>query len=206
MKKLVVVVLTIVGCGDTEITPETTSSGSGGSANGTGGNTTSGGGDGGGGSTNEGGNGAAGGGMPGGGFESGSRLKARTLVGDDGSRSPSGWFDSELSIECSFRKAADGETRCLPNGNQVVYFSDGACQVPIVVSACPPGAHVLLIEDACSGAARVFPVSGSSSPALVYIKVGPNCTNVITPSLPIYSVGAEVSASAFVGTTLETEP
>ncbi len=206
MKRIMVVAMVgLLACSD-EIDPDPTSGG-GNANNGTGGNTTSAG------ASGEGGTGAhgegaaaAGGGVPGGGFESGSRLKAQTLVGQDGSRSPTGWYDSEMGVACVFRKASDGQTRCLPNGPTIIYYSDDTCATPMVVATCAPGGHALLIEDSCTGAARVFPIGGSISPANAYVKVGASCTNVVDPAPPIYSVGAEIPASSFVGTTLETEP
>lgn len=45
---------------------------------------------------------------------SGSRLRARYLVSDDGARSFVGWYDSARSENCSFMPAPDGVTRCLP--------------------------------------------------------------------------------------------
>ncbi len=45
---------------------------------------------------------------------SGSRLKARTYRGEDGSRQFVGWRDTLLEIDCAFRAAGDGSVRCLP--------------------------------------------------------------------------------------------
>ncbi len=46
---------------------------------------------------------------------SGERLKARYIVGDDGSRQRTGdWLDTITEVPCSFREATDGETRCVP--------------------------------------------------------------------------------------------
>jgi len=64
---------------------------------------------------------------------SGSRLKARYYVGEDGSRQFVGWYDSQRKEECSFLSAGDGETRCLPAGAYPIgVYSDANCTTPIV--------------------------------------------------------------------------
>lgn len=63
--------------------------------------------------------------------QSGDRIKARWLVGDDGSRQFLGWWDSELGTECEWLTADDGAHRCLPVTEvQVDHFSDPGCTVP----------------------------------------------------------------------------
>ncbi len=67
---------------------------------------------------------------------SGSRLKARTLVGDDGTRQFVGWRDTQRGEDCAFMVAADGVERCLPvesdesasySLNGFTFWSDSAC-------------------------------------------------------------------------------
>lgn len=48
---------------------------------------------------------------------SGSRLKAKWIVGADGSKQFRNWYDSQLGHDCYFNPASDGQTRCLPYGN-----------------------------------------------------------------------------------------
>jgi hypothetical protein len=45
---------------------------------------------------------------------SGTRLKARWIVGDDGSRQFSVWWDAKLGVECQFQDGGDGKRYCLP--------------------------------------------------------------------------------------------
>src|SRR5688572_6213959 len=59
--------------------------------------------------------------------ESGTRLKARYYVGEDGSRQLiPGWFDTQRNEVCYFGIASDGNLRCTPGGgpNFLGYFSD----------------------------------------------------------------------------------
>ena len=92
---------------------------------------------------------------------SGTRIKARVGTTPDGAKLFIGWHDAELGEACSFRTAADGKTRCLPDvydstassspvapGSR--YFSDPGCTTEVVpattciaVGACAvPGTTV----------------------------------------------------------------
>jgi hypothetical protein len=198
--------LAAVGCGDSGIVPEpqqTSSSGNSMGGDGQGGAQPNGGAPAGG-EAPVGGNGPNGGSTPGGGFESGSRIKARTLVGDDGARSPAGWFDSALSVECTWRRMTnDSTTRCVPAFAASSYFADSACMQPLVLaSSCSLPQHGA-ITDGCGGV-RIFPIGAPVSPPLVYFFSG-TCVNVAAPAGQFYSLGAEMEPDAFVSATLETE-
>lgn len=89
--------------------------------------------------------------------ESGSRLKARRIVGVDGSKNFWGWHDSTLKLDCNWATASDGQWRCLPPISAPVSqnFSDAACttRVAIVPDVCPPKYAydtVLFGSTACS--------------------------------------------------------
>src|SRR5262245_37576571 len=60
---------------------------------------------------------------------SGARLKARTYVGDDGSKEFVGWHDSQLKLNCSFHRTPNepNGVRCLPTFALPLHFSDSAC-------------------------------------------------------------------------------
>jgi hypothetical protein len=49
-------------------------------------------------------------------FGSGTRLRARIYDGGQGAEVFVEWQDTELDLPCSFRRARDGELRCLPHG------------------------------------------------------------------------------------------
>jgi hypothetical protein len=65
---------------------------------------------------------------------SGSRLKAKYRVAEDGSKEhlPGAWYDSMRGEDCVFLHASDGKERCLPVfRGQVSYYTDPACSVPV---------------------------------------------------------------------------
>ncbi|NUP08398.1 MAG: hypothetical protein HOW73_20300 [Polyangiaceae bacterium] len=80
--------------------------------------------------------GAGAGGNAQGDYVSGSRIRARTVAGADGSRGPAGWYDAQLETECTWRTASDGETRCLPLATPTTFFADAGCTQPIVRMPC----------------------------------------------------------------------
>lgn len=92
--------------------------------------------------------------------ESGTRLRRNLIVGEDGSREPVGWYDSQLMTDCSFVLAADGELRCLPMGPEISFdmkYLDANCTEPAIAwgSECPPAEYfrgfVLDPHPGCSG-------------------------------------------------------
>jgi hypothetical protein len=58
---------------------------------------------------------------------SGSRLTARFLTGEDGSRIFDGWFDTERGEFCRVARGQNGRYYCFPSSNPVVY-GDARCQ------------------------------------------------------------------------------
>jgi hypothetical protein len=76
---------------------------------------------------------------------SGTRLKAKRIVGDDGSSQPPlVWFDSKRKEDCYWFSAEDGVTRCLPlpeaTPASFQYLDPGCTQrvLPLLPNACPP--------------------------------------------------------------------
>jgi hypothetical protein len=47
-------------------------------------------------------------------YQSGTRMKMRVGTSPDGSKDFRGWYDSQLDINCVFRKTANGPVRCIP--------------------------------------------------------------------------------------------
>jgi hypothetical protein len=97
---------------------------------------------------------------------SGTRLKAVRYKGADGSEYPtSTWFDASLNEDCTFKAAADGKLRCLPDGHSVtsstyLYFADAGCTAPIVfneASSCGSLPHYgTRSDDTCPFGTHVF--------------------------------------------------
>ena len=66
---------------------------------------------------------------------SGSRIRARYLLGADGSRQWLSWTDTMTGQPCTYRAASDKLTRCLPEKffGGSVFFSDAACTSAVFV-------------------------------------------------------------------------
>lgn len=100
---------------------------------------------------------------------SGSRLKARTRTGEDGSKAFEGWYDSQLDTMCSYGTAADGKERCLPTvetAGQILY-TDPQCATPVFVStqACATGYFRRAQQDGCPAPVDVFGI-GAAAPEI----------------------------------------
>lgn len=91
--------------------------------------------------------------------QSGQRLKARRLVGTDGSSSFLGWQDLARNEGCSFHRTVEGKLRCLPSGASVKYaysdyFVDPACTIPGAKHepGCAPPKYLAVQSDSdCEG-------------------------------------------------------
>jgi hypothetical protein len=199
---MVGLVVVLAGCSD-EIGPDPSGGTGASTANSMGGN----GGEGATGGGDAGGSSSTGGSTPGGGFESGERIKAKTLVGADGSRTPSGLYDSQLGIDCAWRGASDGQQRCLPvNYAFATIWADAACTIPVGTSngTCGLPTHLLTQTGSCWDSVRVFPVAGPYA-GTTYTKAGADCID-IGPTANAIIGGAEIPASSFVAATVEIEP
>lgn len=148
----------------------------------------------------------------------GSRLKARYLMAEDGSRQFLGWFDSARGESCFFTTAPDGVTRCLPFIPTQVSkpfsgaYGDAACtrrveQRQANPSACSQAAPLFLYEQRGSACQPDFhfyewgePFTGTFYAALS------NGTCVAASSVAnLYYVGPEVSASHWAAYVAATE-
>lgn len=148
----------------------------------------------------------------------GTRLKARYLVGADGSRQWNyGWYDSQRGENCQFSLASDGMMRCVPiNANAPApgsgYFADDACTQQLVSTSAtgcantpPSPKSAYRFGGACGGAAfQLFEVGAAYNGANVYTKSGVNCTAQTAPAgFSFYYLGNEIPAASFVAATEE---
>lgn len=93
------------------------------------------------------------------GTKDGSRLKARYLIGEDGSRVQlPEWFDTELGDTCQFQSFDNGDIRCVPSAPVLNSYVDPGCTIPVIVlkDPCLDAPKYAMIEefsggDACSG-------------------------------------------------------
>ena len=115
---------------------------------------------------------------------SGTRLKAKVLVAEDGSRQQLfGWHDSQTGEDCAFRTAEDGRVRCLPAASPTLtlYFADDKCTVPLYGQSkagapgvvCPPALPVTLtVADQCTDALTRYDVAPEVGPVATFQKLG----------------------------------
>lgn len=146
---------------------------------------------------------------------SGSRLKAKYRVADDGSKAylPYEWFDSERNETCFFGVAADGKERCLPGGHHATsgFFTDPACSMPIAYTfaGCQPD-YVVVGEpnppNACIfnvAVTHLHNLGPAINPATVYSKSGNSCSGgPPSPQFIYFGIGAEIPASSFVASSV----
>ncbi len=147
--------------------------------------------------------------MVGGGYESGSRLKVRTLIGEDGSRQPAGWYDTQLETECSWRTASDGQTRCLPIAIPTIYFADAACMQPIAQLPCQSSpSYIEAMSSQCDQLGPGIFASGSpiADPENVF-RLSPvtgECGAMVAPNGGFWiSSAGLLGAEGFVSATAE---
>lgn len=87
-------------------------------------------------------------------YQSGSRIRARTLSTPDGARQFLGWWDMELGIACGFSDSGDGITRCLPQDVMWAFYdyADAGCtQLLASRTSCaePVPPFIVVSELAC---------------------------------------------------------
>lgn len=139
--------------------------------------------------------------------ESGSRLTATYLDGEDGSRAFVGFYDTIRKEDCSFQLAGDGKMRCMPAAANLVdgsgYFADAECtkQLAHVVTAtsCGAGPRYAAVWDygACPApSVRIFEI-GEQYTGDIYSSDG-SCTAIPRPAtLTFYELDDAVRTSEF---------
>lgn len=145
---------------------------------------------------------------------SGTRLKARRYVGEDGSSQFIGWHDSQRGEECGFSTALDGTLRCLPQtAGTGDYFSDGNCtnavKLALVFHGCEPPKYALAATKAATcavssnGTSQIYSVAAKASDA--FVKAGTSCVSQINASFDFYGVGAVIPPTSFVAAQVTTD-
>jgi len=152
---------------------------------------------------------------------SGSRLRARYYVGEDGARQFIGWHDTKRDEDCMFQTAEDGKLRCMPSvgAYALTYFADEACTsqplmlVAKTTAACANSAPTtpakLYVSEPCGANRSVYTVSRSPA-TTVYQKGTTTCAPlqpVLLESYDFMPLTAPIAApaSAFVAATEEVE-
>lgn len=146
---------------------------------------------------------------------SGSRLKARWLVGSDGSRAVAGWYDTQIGAPCAYGVASDGKTRCLPTADAppgLLQFTDAACTqafVSVTQNLCQVPAFIQTAKGAVCGGARVFKVGATIAPppAPVYQITQNGCTQSAAGQPGTnYDLGAEIDPATMAEASVEQDP
>lgn len=146
--------------------------------------------------------------------ESGSRLKAQSIVGADGSVHYLGLYDSQLKVTCSFEAMSDNNLHCIPASTTVgvinSYFADSACSQPItwIATGCTPSyATKPVSAPGCAASVtHVFSV-GAAFTGTPFVNTGTcNALPTTLQGYDAYMVGSEIAPSTFVSGTLTTAP
>lgn len=145
---------------------------------------------------------------------SGSRLRARYWVGDDGSRQFIGMRDTQLDEDCFFYPASDGVTRCLPwsaiaGVTRTGAFTSSDCTTggDVFIATCPAQYGASGASDSGSCPARILYTIYSLQPysGPLYQKSGTSCvTYTLSAGYSAYT-GTLMQATAFVGATEQVE-
>lgn len=138
---------------------------------------------------------------------SGSRLKVRRLIGEDGSSTPIGFFDVKLQSECSFHPDEDGLNRCLPgsiSGLPNIHYGDPNCTIPI--AAFTPNCQIdpvyalVPIDGTCYSSPHyeIHKVAGQfKNPTSWYFAEGA-CHGQNAAGTSLYQLGPALDPAAFM--------
>lgn len=144
---------------------------------------------------------------------SGTRLKAKSFVGADGSKEhvPHAWYDSSLMVECSPFYTATNRLRCLPVPRYVVIgnFADPSCTTPVAVGqACDGAEHRYAASSSSDGCRVHYSVHRLGAETMaVYQLSGGSCTQLATaPGQRFYAVDSDVPEETFVEFTEQFDP
>ncbi len=149
--------------------------------------------------------------------KSGSRLKERRYVGDDGSEQFVGFYDSSRKEDCGFSVASDGMLRCMPiRAMGTSYFGDAGCVDPVGYVADPPcggfptGWYFIRYDTSnlCQYKTKIYEV-GIELPVGTPIWSGTpmSCSSIQVSAIArVWQVGAVVDPSKFVAATVTTDP
>lgn len=147
---------------------------------------------------------------------SGSRLKAKYIAGEDGSRQFNyAWRDTKRNEDCNFAHMADGKLRCLPtSGASQIYFADEACSTPLWVrvkasgcGASQPNGTVYGMTNDTAGCVATIQRLTVAHPSTIYSGTSAQCIAAAAPDVFEYftSSGTPIALTEFVAATEEVE-
>lgn len=148
--------------------------------------------------------------------ESGTRLKARWQVAEDGARQfVFQWHDSLRGETCSFTTAADGVLRCLPSTYAALtaYTNDSCTQrafgfAPTCGNASTPNTALVFEQANCGTLYRAFELGAAVSSTGLYVISGASCisTGSTYAAYTFHLAGAEIAPGNFVAATEQIDP
>lgn len=142
-------------------------------------------------------------------FQSGTRLKVRYYVSNDGAQQALGFYDSQRNENCNFAMASDSTLRCLPEPGTVyalgTWFSDAQCTQPLLsIQTCVfPNAKEARVPTSttCGTQFDVYTLGAPFTAATMYGKSGSTCTATSTTgyfaSFSFYQAGAIIPSTSF---------
>jgi len=148
-------------------------------------------------------------------YTSGSRLRAKWLTTTDGFQLFMGWHDTQLSLDCFFVPAADGQMRCLPAVGQYANgydFADAACTQPLAYftpyGACTTPPSLLLNYDntACPTRTHIYAVGVTVGVNHYALQNGTCMPTMGQPTGTYYALGPELSPSMYAIGTPQNGP
>jgi hypothetical protein len=135
-------------------------------------------------------------------FESGSRLEAILEVGGEDAVAIAHYRDTELDVECEFRRDAGGEWRCLPRATvELAGYADDGCTQPIFECRDCTTPHAVSIEAGCGGVVATPLVLGDSTRPF-FVRVGELCLHAEYPPGDYYTIESQPSDN-YVGAAFE---
>lgn len=149
--------------------------------------------------------------------ESGSRLKAVSLVGEDGSKQwANKWRDTERNEDCTFGVTEGGVMRCLPTDSAFasVGYADSSCTEELiawsVVTSCPAPplpSYFVAADDYCSTSRCYLRPGPAINAEHYYFRLSGACSQAVaTTGVLLYRINEEVPTSVFVAAVEEVEP
>lgn len=148
---------------------------------------------------------------------SGSRLKARRHIAEDGAISDIlGWHDSKRNEDCGFRTATDSALRCMPgtSASVIEFYTDAACTIPKLAGQvfnvqCAPEKYVFRTDTAgCLVKYALHNVLNKIDATILFSKKSDGtCVQFVPLSFYDYhDIGPEIHPTEFVAATLVTDP
>lgn len=147
---------------------------------------------------------------------SGSRIKAKILTAEDGTKTPLGFRDTARNEDCSFQMV-DGRFRCLPSGASVRddWFSDSTCKKRLAMTSkgCDAPTVALAQTTYCAPtgyqSTSVYALGPRYTGASVYTTSGGSCTaqpaTSYTANWDLYQLGDEIALDQFVAADAKAE-